>query len=145
MKKRIFGAALYVGLTAFIAHLPLAWVAGPAMPETLSPKPQMLGTIWNGQVAGLKDINPVTVQVKPLRLFTGQLPVHFESQSPYLKFSGGAGLSGKLDIIADGAVRGVGGIDARFRQFSGQYHMSCLLYTSPSPRDQRGSRMPSSA
>ena len=24
-------------------------------------------------------------------------------------------------------------------------HMPCLLYTSPSPRDQRGSRMPSSA
>ena len=24
-------------------------------------------------------------------------------------------------------------------------HISCLLYTSPSPRDQRGSRMPSSA
>ena len=25
------------------------------------------------------------------------------------------------------------------------YHNACLLYTSPSPRDQRGSRMPSSA
>ena len=25
------------------------------------------------------------------------------------------------------------------------YILSCLLYTSPSPRDQRGSRMPSSA
>ena len=25
------------------------------------------------------------------------------------------------------------------------YNNSCLLYTSPSPRDQRGSRMPSSA
>ena len=24
-------------------------------------------------------------------------------------------------------------------------YISCLLYTSPSPRDQRGSRMPSSA
>ena len=24
-------------------------------------------------------------------------------------------------------------------------HNACLLYTSPSPRDQRGSRMPSSA
>ena len=24
-------------------------------------------------------------------------------------------------------------------------HWNCLLYTSPSPRDQRGSRMPSSA
>ena len=29
---------------------------------------------------------------------------------------------------------------------SGKVHMGhCLLYTSPSPRDQRGSRMPSSA
>ena len=27
----------------------------------------------------------------------------------------------------------------------GQGHFGCLLYTSPSPRDQRGSRMPSSA
>ena len=26
-----------------------------------------------------------------------------------------------------------------------EYIMNCLLYTSPSPRDQRGSRMPSSA
>ena len=26
-----------------------------------------------------------------------------------------------------------------------EYHYTCLLYTSPSPRDQRGSRMPSSA
>ena len=26
-----------------------------------------------------------------------------------------------------------------------KWAMSCLLYTSPSPRDQRGSRMPSSA
>ena len=28
---------------------------------------------------------------------------------------------------------------------SGLYTWACLLYTSPSPRDQRGSRMPSSA
>ena len=26
-----------------------------------------------------------------------------------------------------------------------QHYYDCLLYTSPSPRDQRGSRMPSSA
>ena len=31
------------------------------------------------------------------------------------------------------------------RQLLDLYHMGCLLYTSPSPRDQRGSRMPSSA
>ena len=28
---------------------------------------------------------------------------------------------------------------------AGALYLSCLLYTSPSPRDQRGSRMPSSA
>ena len=28
---------------------------------------------------------------------------------------------------------------------AGAYTSTCLLYTSPSPRDQRGSRMPSSA
>ena len=34
-------------------------------------------------------------------------------------------------------------INAGAREFGLTY--SCLLYTSPSPRDQRGSRMPSSA
>ena len=29
--------------------------------------------------------------------------------------------------------------------FEDHLHIGCLLYTSPSPRDQRGSRMPSSA
>ena len=42
------------------------------------------------------------------------------------------------------------GIIARLRQFVPlatlhHIYISCLLYTSPSPRDQRGSRMPSSA
>ena len=30
-------------------------------------------------------------------------------------------------------------------QIDSDHHEVCLLYTSPSPRDQRGSRMPSSA
>ena len=34
---------------------------------------------------------------------------------------------------------------ARKERKSGTGHKGCLLYTSPSPRDQRGSRMPSSA
>ena len=33
--------------------------------------------------------------------------------------------------------------EAKSEPIAGQY--ACLLYTSPSPRDQRGSRMPSSA
>ena len=37
-------------------------------------------------------------------------------------------------------------VDLRFTDTRGkEQHVTCLLYTSPSPRDQRGSRMPSSA
>ena len=36
------------------------------------------------------------------------------------------------------------GLEAFDELHKAQYH-DCLLYTSPSPRDQRGSRMPSSA
>ena len=43
-------------------------------------------------------------------------------------------------LMADLAVMNAGGISVPiFTTYS------CLLYTSPSPRDQRGSRMPSSA
>ena len=37
------------------------------------------------------------------------------------------------------------GIFDAFENESGRQAHICLLYTSPSPRDQRGSRMPSSA
>ena len=37
------------------------------------------------------------------------------------------------------------GAGVRLDRAFGFGNTSCLLYTSPSPRDQRGSRMPSSA
>ena len=51
-----------------------------------------------------------------------------------------------LSTVSGGSV--IGAIyaysDCSFEEFEGRVK-SCLLYTSPSPRDQRGSRMPSSA
>ena len=41
-----------------------------------------------------------------------------------------------------------GGINGKYRLLQGKYgeeYKGCLLYTSPSPRDKRQSRMPSSA
>ena len=42
------------------------------------------------------------------------------------------------------ATLGIGVVGMELIRVRAQ-HKACLLYTSPSPRDQRGSRMPSSA
>ena len=46
-----------------------------------------------------------------------------------------------FEIVSDSLVRARLPFDASSLRPGG----TCLLYTSPSPRDQRGSRMPSSA
>ena len=50
-----------------------------------------------------------------------------------------------LDEAATTAIRKVRFRPAKQRERAVGVWISCLLYTSPSPRDQRGSRMPSSA
>ena len=45
--------------------------------------------------------------------------------------------------LADGAVINI--VDCPLHRKLSILSKGCLLYTSPSPRDQRGSRMPSSA
>ena len=62
----------------------------------------------------------------------------------------GSGITGitTLNISNIGNYAAITYVDSQIgiRTFSGAYSdLSCLLYTSPSPRDQRGSRMPSSA
>ena len=52
---------------------------------------------------------------------------------------GDQGYPGTLTVTATYALKGNGRLEVEYRA------TTCLLYTSPSPRDQRGSRMPSSA
>ena len=52
-------------------------------------------------------------------------------------------LAGGQPASADPAAPDASAAPARTRRSRGRH--TCLLYTSPSPRDQRGSRMPSSA
>ena len=54
-----------------------------------------------------------------------------------------AGLNVLLLLLSVGSLAGGGLGDGAGANFDEVY--VCLLYTSPSPRDQRGSRMPSSA
>ena len=61
--------------------------------------------------------------------------------------SGFTGSAGMVVVLKTGAAIFVDGrytIQVR-QQVSAEHYEFCLLYTSPSPRDQRGSRMPSSA
>ena len=51
----------------------------------------------------------------------------------------------ELMTIAEGMKEGGPGSGPQMKPGAGTRKGSCLLYTSPSPRDQRGSRMPSSA
>ena len=44
-----------------------------------------------------------------------------------------------------GITEDMHGMDLKEKEFLKANLRDCLLYTSPSPRDQRGSRMPSSA
>ena len=69
----------------------------------------------------------------PLVRATGN-PVPALGHSPSVRF----------DLSSDGLGQELDGeINSLIRQLG--IEMTCLLYTSPSPRDQRGSRMPSSA
>ena len=56
----------------------------------------------------------------------------------------------KAQFLIVGLAPGLHGANATGRPFTGDHagillYQTCLLYTSPSPRDKRQSRMPSSA
>ena len=63
---------------------------------------------------------------------------------PYSPFLSRASTIEK-DPLAEKDIDGDGIPDPPMRDSDGDGLSDCLLYTSPSPRDQRGSRMPSSA
>ena len=79
---------------------------------------------------------------------TNLLPNDTASQLNWI-LSHNAGMQGRLhgahnkQAVALKTGTGPAGSDAWAIGTNGKY--TCLLYTSPSPRDQRGSRMPSSA
>ena len=50
-----------------------------------------------------------------------------------------------LDLLGGIAVNALGYAHPAWVEAVSHQSETCLLYTSPSPRDQRGSRMPSSA
>ena len=85
---------------------------------------------------------------------------HFESKDHLLTEILDKGMDAIMEAFHEAAEKAAGVEDGRLRlqahvaghlhalfahQAFTAAHITCLLYTSPSPRDQRGSRMPSSA
>ena len=82
-------------------------------------------------------------------MFSAALKNIFE----FVNYKETEGKTAGLTIVAGGMIS-FGDVQTLFTQLMSYFRVitnptavysTCLLYTSPSPRDQRGSRMPSSA
>ena len=85
------------------------------------------------------------------RLIIGDGTTTFEREMTITGLGRGVDATGKL---SDDGIERVRAALEKYRGIMDRYELAgvrmtatsaCLLYTSPSPRDQRGSRMPSSA
>ena len=97
----------------------------------------------------------VALKLRVSKVVIGLTLVAFATSAPELLVSVVAAARGKSDIalgnvigsnIANiGLILGLTALVYKMKAVRMHYRNDCLLYTSPSPRDQRGSRMPSSA
>ena len=100
---------------------------GPATPWNT------LYTLQSGAVADVDDRGAVYPRNRPV-----SVEVWFGHGERWIRGSTGDGLR-------QTRLEGLPIIETRQKLDDGDVVQTCLLYTSPSPRDQRGSRMPSSA
>ena len=115
---------------------------GPAgeMLSILDEKP--LGLMTRSGILPEKITGAASIDVVMVRPAVGKRPRGGIEYDGKAKFSGLSFVEIFQDLdLSDGE----GTIDLKTRGLTIEGNGHCLLYTSPSPRDQRGSRMPSSA
>ena len=149
-----------------------SWVL-PDNIKTLAPDLEMTGTVWRGTVSELPLLGTANVQTSPFaRRIEFEAGEGRNFISGMLTPSEAKDVDVRMDVstipFTDGRLQGLrGDFMAQISEISiaeqacasatgsaktdvlqrngGTVQWTCLLYTSPSPRDQRGSRMPSSA
>ena len=102
---------------------------------------EMVDDMSPGHNLGLVDFEArkhVRGIINAIDPYQGVFPPHTKSGIPPFACEGSQ-ISRSLDLAEQPFLAGT-----NIRRLSSR-HSVCLLYTSPSPRDQRGSRMPSSA
>ena len=102
------------------------------------------------QVPGRIQYRPAFTDEEVLELVVDTFIANecFEVPPDGIRFAGQTGNNASLGYFSEGSIAlgmesGIVIANSNITQFIGGN--TCLLYTSPSPRDQRGSRMPSSA
>ena len=121
----------------------------------LGSQPDALEQVRLGAIeVGNFNLGPIGPMVKEANLVS--LPFIFKSVPHMFRVLEGDAGGIMADAMAEAGVKPLAWVDAGARSFYSQKEINspadveglkirCLLYTSPSPRDQRGSRMPSSA
>ena len=74
---------------------------------------------------------------------SGHVYLNLKDENAIIKAIAWRSTVAKLSFMPDEGLEVICSRANYFKTFI--WHKACLLYTSPSPRDQRGSRMPSSA
>ena len=89
---------------------------------------------------GLGDLASLMKQASQMKGLVGEM----QEKLSRLRVTGTAG-GGMVQVEVSGDQKVTACTISDSLAATGDREMLCLLYTSPSPRDQRGSRMPSSA
>ena len=121
--------------------------AAPATPVTPSGKPQRHFAIIGAGMAGIACARTLVQAGHRVTVFEKSHQAGGRTatiDSPFGNFDAGAQYFTVRDPRFARAIDTVPGICKRWSANSVQV-LDCLLYTSPSPRDKRQSRMPSSA
>lgn len=113
-----------MALITGLANFPLSWIGNSVLPDTLKPRPFFLGTLWKGQIANIQGINPVNTSTDLRKILRSEPPITFESESPFLRFSGSAKLNGSITAQANGNITGLSVFDSRFQSLAGTYDLS---------------------
>ena len=103
--------------------------------STVGIHPDLLANIENFQTAAGTVVTDLLTPEEPVAVITVDVGDSINTQSAVGPLFEGSVIDAPADDAGDDAPADDAGDDAP----------ACLLYTSPSPRDQRGSRMPSSA
>ena len=94
------------------------------MPITLDKKLPAVDILRSENIFVMDDIRATHQDIRPMNvLILNLMPTKVATETQLLRLLANTPLQINVDFL----------------------YMTCLLYTSPSPRDQRGSRMPSSA